>query len=143
MVKILVCGGRDFGDLPPSNHELYEQCLAEKMFVLRSLDTKLGSIPANDLTIISGCAKGPDSIALEWAATNGTYVKRFRADWGSYKKAAGIIRNKQMLEEGEPDVVLAFPGGTGTANMKSIAKAAGVKVIEYTWEPYEQFTRNK
>jgi hypothetical protein len=35
-----------------------------------------------------------------------------------------------MLEEGKPDLVVAFPGGTGTANMVKQARAAGVEVLE-------------
>lgn len=43
-------------------------------------------------------------------------------------KAAGPIRNQRMLDEGKPDLVVAFPGGRGTADMVRRAKAAGVPV---------------
>jgi hypothetical protein len=60
------------------------------------------------------------------------------ADWGQYGAPAGPIRNKTMLTQGRPDVVLAFPGGTGTADMKRQARRAGVRVVEVTgdfqWE---------
>jgi hypothetical protein len=44
--------------------------------------------------------------------------------------AAGPIRNARMLEEGKPDIVIAFPGGRGTANMIEQAHAAGVEVVQ-------------
>ncbi|MEM9912925.1 MAG: hypothetical protein AAF922_19365 [Pseudomonadota bacterium] len=45
-------------------------------------------------------------------------------------RAAGPIRNKEMLDEGCPDLVVAFPGGRGTANMVKQAQAAGVEVLD-------------
>jgi len=52
----------------------------------------------------------------------------FPADWSRHGKSAGPIRNRQMLIEGRPDIVVAFPGGKGTANMIKQAVEAGVKV---------------
>jgi len=52
----------------------------------------------------------------------------FPADWGKYSKSAGYIRNKQMLAEGKPDLVVAFPGGKGTANMVKLAKLANIPI---------------
>jgi hypothetical protein len=54
----------------------------------------------------------------------------FPADWEKYGKAAGPIRNQQILVEGKPDLVVAFQGGRGTANMVSRAQQAGVPVVE-------------
>lgn len=54
----------------------------------------------------------------------------YPANWSKYKKKAGPIRNQQMLDEGKPDLVVAFSGGTGTADMVHRAKVANVKVIE-------------
>jgi len=45
-------------------------------------------------------------------------------------RAAGPVRNAQMLAEGKPDFVVAFPGGRGTADMCKQARARGVKVVE-------------
>ena len=45
-------------------------------------------------------------------------------------RGAGPERNARMLAEGRPDLVVAFPGGTGTADMVRRAKAAGVRVVE-------------
>ena len=67
---------------------------------------------------------------MQWAKEIDIPCWGFPADWNSYGKAAGPIRNKQMLDEGKPDVVIAFPGGTGTANMIMQATKAGVKVVK-------------
>ena len=48
----------------------------------------------------------------------------------SYDANAGPRRNARMLAEGKPDLVVAFPGGRGTADMVSKARAAKVEVME-------------
>jgi predicted Rossmann-fold nucleotide-binding protein len=54
----------------------------------------------------------------------------FPANWPKHGKGAGFIRNQQMLNEGKPDLMIAFPGGKGTADMIEKAIKAGIKVIE-------------
>jgi hypothetical protein len=110
-LRVLVCGGRDFKD---------------KDFVF---DYLTDTMP-NPVTIISGWANGPDSFAVEWASDWEQNVMLFPAKWVHYGNRAGPIRNEEMLKDGKPDLVVAFPGGSGTAHMVKIAKAAGVKVIE-------------
>lgn len=63
-----------------------------------------------------------------------TSFKEFPADWDKYGKRAGYLRNVQMLDEGKPDLVVAFPGGKGTAMMVKLAKERGVRVIEYAYD---------
>jgi hypothetical protein len=82
--------------------------------------------------LIEGEAPGADTLAREWATEQGIPVERYPADWNRHGKAAGPIRNRRMLVEGKPDLVVAFPGGRGTANMISQAEAAGVKVLKVT-----------
>lgn len=86
--------------------------------------------PPEITEIISGMARGADSLAAEWATKFGFPLQKFPADWKKYGKAAGSIRNQQMLDEGKPDLVIAFPGGTGTRDMIKKANKAGVRVIE-------------
>lgn len=111
-MKILVCGGRDFDDFRLLTDEL----------------TALSLKHTIDL-VIHGGARGADTLAGLWAKTNKIPVQVFMADWNKYKSAAGHIRNKKMLLEGKPDLVVAFPGGKGTANMIGQAEDAGVTVI--------------
>lgn len=127
MKRVLVCGGRTFGiaqDVPGGALAAAMQRDLLKTFLDRAL--KAGRIS----TIIHGGAKGADSLADEWAKANGVPVEVFPADWETHGKAAGGIRNRQMLVEGRPDVVLAFAGGVGTANMCAQARKAGVLVVE-------------
>jgi hypothetical protein len=53
----------------------------------------------------------------------------FPADWKRHGKSAGPLRNQEMLDAA-PDLVIAFPGGRGTADMVRRAKSVNVKVIE-------------
>lgn len=122
-LKVLICGGRDFNDRDGFIREV-DNFLYER----GHLDPEY-RMPVN-VTIIHGNARGADSLADDYAVVNWTGLKVFPADWDTYGKAAGAIRNKQMLIEGQPDVVLAFPGGKGTAHMVRIAKKAGVEVVE-------------
>lgn len=112
--RILVCGGRDFAD---------------RAFLVQSLNALLLKHPTID-TVIEGGARGADTFGGEWANSQGLTRLTFRADWDRHGKAAGAIRNTQMLVDGAPDLVVAFPGGSGTANMKKQALAAGISVLE-------------
>jgi hypothetical protein len=108
-MRVLVCGGRDYSD-------------RETLF--STLD-RLGVT-----AIITGGARGADSLAERWTYERGVPVERYEADWRRHGSAAGPIRNQEMLDQGHPDLVLAFPGGRGTADMVRRARAAGVRVAE-------------
>lgn len=113
-MRVLVCGGRDFADMALLNS---------------TLDRLHAEQPIS--CIIEGGASGADSLAGVWSAINNLdRHARFEADWAIHGKSAGPIRNAKMLKEGKPDLVVAFPGGSGTANMVEQVRAAGVKVLE-------------
>jgi len=117
-MKVLVCGGRDYSN---------------RAQVFAELDILHGF--NETLCVISGGATGADALAEEWARANigkrtGVSFHGFKADWKKHGKAAGPIRNQAMIDKGWPDLVLAFPGGRGTADMVSRAKTAGVEVKE-------------
>lgn len=79
--------------------------------------------------LIEGEAPGADTLSREYADRCKIPVEPYPAKWRLHgRKKAGPIRNGQMLVEGKPDLVVAFPGGTGTANMMRQARAAGVEV---------------
>jgi hypothetical protein len=79
--------------------------------------------------IAEGGASGADRLAAIWAHDNDVRCETFPAHWSLHGRAAGPIRNQQMLDEFNPDVVLAFPGGRGTADMVKRAHAKGVRVV--------------
>ena len=113
MARVLVCGGRDFAD---------------REFVVRTLNALRSERGVS--AIIEGGAAGADSFAAEWAIHVGVEHLRFTADWRGHGRAAGPRRNREMLTRGRPDLVLAFPGGRGTANMVAQARSGGVDIIE-------------
>lgn len=111
-MRLLVCGGRTY-----DNHHKFNEEMAE-----------LGLEPSD--IIISGGAKGADTMAIEYAKEWDHPYTVYLADWKTHGKAAGPIRNQHMLETSQPDLVLAFPGGKGTADMVRRARQAGVEVHE-------------
>ena len=110
---VLICGGRNYDDN------------AKVCAVLNSIRYRLGIS-----TLIEGGATGADRLAYNWAIVEGINMRRFEADWKKHGLAAGPIRNQQMIDEGKPTIVVAFPGGNGTADMVRRARKAGIFVIE-------------
>jgi hypothetical protein len=80
--------------------------------------------------LIHGAARGADMLAAGWGFKNNIPCMAYPANWERYGKSAGPRRNIQMLVEGKPDMVIAFPGGRGTKHMVEIAKKAKIKVLE-------------
>lgn len=82
--------------------------------------------------IVSGGASGADACGETWAESKGIPVKVFKAQWAIHgPKAAGPIRNKQMADYVKPDgMVVLFPGGHGTANMRETAKRLNLTIME-------------
>lgn len=124
-MRVLVTGGRLFG-VQRSQRHLVEAALQS---TLEAEADRLGSEDDEiEFIVIQGGANGADKAARDWAVKNGHVSLTFDAPWGHYGSSAGPIRNGWMLQYGKPDLVLAFPGGLGTANMVSQAEAAKVPV---------------
>jgi len=111
-MKVLVCGGRSFAD----------SALLDTVMV--NVNVEYDGIDV----IIEGDARGADKMAGRWADHMGIEKEVYPAKWNIYGKRAGYVRNQQMLDEGHPDLVVAFPGGRGTDMMCKIAEDAGVEV---------------
>ena len=111
---VLVCGSRDWTD---------DQAIFKR----------LSKLP-DGTTVIHGACSGADSLAGKIAKKLGLVVKEFPANWTKYDKAAGPIRNSEMLSYGV-DLVLAFhcdiTKSKGTLDMVNKAKKAGVPVIVF------------
>jgi len=110
-MRVLVAGGRTFND---------RAVLVETLNQLHSLH--------GISVLIHGAAKGADRLAGDWAVANGVHVDEHPALWKKHGRGAGAIRNQEMLEE-SPELVVAFPGGKGTADMVKRARRAGIKVV--------------
>lgn len=117
--KLIVAGGRDFNDYALMDASI-NQVLSEL---------------ADDLvvSIVSGMAKGADSLAVTWANIHQCTLYKHYAQWGEYGKRAGYVRNEEMANSSSG--LLAFHDGVskGTAHMIAIARAKNlyVKVIKY------------
>lgn len=82
--------------------------------------------------VVHGAARGADTIAANWARENGLRCYAYPADWTRHGRSAGHIRNRQMLNhEDGIDLVVAFPGGKGTAGMIKLAEKANIPVIRH------------
>lgn len=119
-MRILICGGRNFND--------------KQLFIraMKELEEKHGHFSTENTVIIHGAARGADTLGMEYGYSRRFLVKPFHANWERYGKSAGVLRNVEMLEKGEPNLVVAFPSGRDTAHMVRIAKAANVPVEEIT-----------
>jgi hypothetical protein len=130
--KVIVCGGREYGWTVNANRQkvINQQ---EVKFLFDKLDVLKRSVEELErkLIIIQGEAVGADSWAKKWAEINSVECRGYPANWDEHKKAAGPIRNKRMLTEENPDLVIAFKGGNGTAHMCQISEAANVPVKRY------------
>ena len=89
--------------------------------------------------VVHGAAKGVDSLAGRWAEKHGVQVhavpiKRGGANESIPFKARANARNQQMLTEYQPDIVVAFPGGAGTADQVARARKQGFTVVEVNYE---------
>lgn len=113
-MRVLICGGRNYTDADAVTKHM------------DAINDELGGI---DL-VIHGGAEGADRLGGEWAARRSIPVCVFPANWKHQGKAAGPIRNAHMLRYGQPDAVVAFPGGAGTANMIAQANERRLAVIE-------------
>ena len=119
-MRVLVCGGRDYKDEQRVFAELDD---IGATYIIeggqRTRDPETGEIVG-----------GADFFAYRYGSIRDVAGCTYGADWAKHGRAAGPIRNQRMLDEGKPDLVVAFPGGRGTADMVRRAKAAGVPVKE-------------
>lgn len=114
-MKIMICGSRNIND--------YEDLKRGLEMLPRPLET--GDI------VISGGARGVDTMAERCAEEHGLELMLFLADWQTYGKSAGFRRNVEMVDA--CDVVLAIWDGksNGTAHSIDIARKKGKRVFFY------------
>ena len=109
MKTVIVTGGRDYQD-----KETLER-------ILNILNPEL---------VIQGGASGADRLAFNWALGCNVDYGTFEANWDLHGKSAGPIRNREMLKANPNAIVVAFPGGKGTANCVSEAIKLGMIVLK-------------
>jgi hypothetical protein len=131
--RIIIAGGRNFSD--------YELLRKE---ALAAIYRTFGKIDKNNVTIVSGHAKGADALGERFAKEFELNTKIMPADWEKYDKRAGYVRNEQMAlftkgcyDEKETDdievkgMLIAFWDGEsrGTKHMIEIAKNKKMPVV--------------
>lgn len=110
-MKLAIVGSRNF-----NNYKVMKVFIFSK-FDLSEIDT-----------IVSGGARGADTLAEKFAHENNLLLIVKEAEWDKYGRSAGPRRNKLIVEEA--DVVVAFPtpSSRGTWNTVNLAKEAGKRV---------------
>lgn len=108
-MKVAVTGSRDFND--------YET-LKENISNIKNISL-----------IISGGAKGADSLAEQYALENSIDTLIIKPDWKRFNRGAGLIRNKQIVDSS--DMVIAFwdAESKGTAHVIEYAKKQNKEII--------------
>jgi hypothetical protein len=111
-MKIAVIGSRDF-----SNYEMFKECVIKYGIIDKAKE------------IVTGGAKGADSLAERFARENNIELTVIKPDWSRYGKSAGVARNRNIIEYA--DFCLAFWDGhsKGTASSINHCKLKGKKVI--------------
>ena len=125
-MRVIIAGGRDFDDYDLLSHK----CI-EIMVTCHINGLTTGSI--DDIEIVSGRARGADSLGEKYAKEMGYKTKYFPADWDLFGKRAGYVRNEQMAKYSKEDngVLIAFWDGKskGTKHMIDLANKHGLKVF--------------
>lgn len=114
-ITVLVTGGRNYHN---------------RQHVFETLDTINAQHPIG--YIVQGGAFGADLWARQWARERRVPLDTCYPDWRRHGPAGGPLRNQAMLDKYRPKLVIAFPGGTGTADMIRRAKAASIPVKAVT-----------
>lgn len=81
--------------------------------------------------VVSGKARGVDTCGIHWAVLKDIPVRAFPADWDTYGNAAGPIRNEQMAEYADALILIWDGKSKGSAGMKRLAKARGLRIFEH------------
>ena len=106
--RVVIAGCRDYNN--------YDEAKSYIDFCLSNIRKE------NNIVIVSGCASGANALGERYAKENGFKVEKYPADWKTYGKSAGPMRNKQMAEV--CDYVICFWDGKsrGTKSIKAYAK---------------------
>lgn len=116
MFTVLVCGDRNYKD---------SLAIGEKLKELKNEHP--------DINVVHGACRGADMISDFQCRILGIPTSKYPANWDELGIKAGVVRNQQMLDEGKPDLVIAFhdniKASKGTKDMVRRAKKAGVNTL--------------
>jgi len=117
--RVVVAGGRHFSDFTKLTLALDSALAAKKL--------------THNIVIVSGKARGADSLGEKYAKLRGYDVHEYPADWDKFGKSAGYKRNKQMASNSDASVVFWDGKSVGTKHMINLTKQVGnpIKVCYY------------
>ena len=110
--RVVVAGTRQFDDYKRLSYEL-DKFLKDK----------------ENVTIVSGTARGADRMGEQYAAEHGIKLERFPAEWGIYHKGAGPIRNMKMVQSADAVVAFWDKESSGTKNIIDCARQEHIPCI--------------
>lgn len=115
MKKLLVSGSRTITD---------------RAKVFQALDFMISEMLMGDeVTIIEGGAKGVDSLARLYAIERKIPYEEHPADWDKNGRAAGYVRNVEMVKEADVALIIWDGKSKGTAHAMKICEKKGVKYL--------------
>lgn len=108
-MKTIIAGSRGITD-----YNIVEQAVIESGF---------------DITcVVSGMARGVDTLGEQWAIKNGINIQHFPADWNKFKKSAGYIRNADMAKIAEALIVIILNDSRGSLHMLELAQKKNIPI---------------
>lgn len=110
MVKLIIAGSRDF-----NNYELLKKTLDKVKKVFK-------------FEVVSGKARGADSLGERYARENNLPIAEFPADWDTHGKKAGFLRNADMADYADGCIVFWDGVSKGTQHMINLAKEKGIQI---------------
>ena len=117
MFKVIIAGGRDFSD--------YDLLKVKMNRILSNI--------ADEIVVISGTARGADSLGEKYATEMGYKLEKYPANWNKYGKRAGYLRNEQMADVAHACVCFWDSKSKGTKHMIDLAneKKLKLRVVKY------------
>ncbi len=116
--KVIIAGGRDF-----NNYELLKT----------KCDYYLSNLDNAEIVVISGAARGADSLGEQYAKERGYKIDSHPADWDKYGKSAGYRRNKEMVDIASAAICFWDGKSKGTKHTIDLCKDKGIpyKIVKY------------
>lgn len=125
--NIIIAGSRGFNYYAFMCNKLREVCFIKDCLERQDVRNSF------NVSIISGMAQGADTLGAIWARKHGFDVQRFPADWETFGKRAGVLRNRQMAEHASMCVVFWDGQSKGTLNMIQTARDVGIPVYVFIY----------
>jgi hypothetical protein len=114
-MRVIIAGSRNIVD-----YNLVEVAIFQSDFLITE--------------VVSGGARGPDSLGEAWASENGIPCAMFGANWGRFGKAAGMYRNADMADYCDAGIILWDGESRGALDMIDKLRRLGKPVEVWMWD---------